>query len=72
MQQIEGEDDEITKRMSNIVMEPENEEVDIPYEDIPEIDIEDGVVEDDDPVSFQYIYIFLKKFKIKFHFSHDK
>lgn len=52
MQQIEGEDDEITKRMSSILIEPETEkeEVDIPdYDDIP--DIED-VVEDDDPVNY--------------------
>ncbi|EXX75265.1 Atg3p [Rhizophagus irregularis DAOM 197198w] len=51
VQQIEGEDDEITKRMSSILIEPETEkeEVDIPdYDDIP--DIED-VVEDDDPAA---------------------
>lgn len=57
MQQIEGEDDEITKRMSSILIESETdkEEVDIPdYDDIP--DIED-VVEDDDPVNFQIFLI---------------
>ncbi|GBC07570.1 hypothetical protein RclHR1_07540008 [Rhizophagus clarus] len=51
VQQIEGEDDEITKRMSSILIEPDTdkEEVDIPdYDDIP--DIED-VVEDDDPAA---------------------
>ena len=55
MQQIEGEDDEVTKKMSNIVVESENdkEEIDIPdLDDIPDIEDDDGVVEEEDPVNY--------------------
>ncbi|RIA93225.1 ATG3 autophagy related 3-like protein [Glomus cerebriforme] len=53
VQQIEGEDDEVTKMMSNIAIVPENdkEEVDIPdLDDIPDIE-DEGVVEEDDPAA---------------------
>uniref|UniRef100_A0A1D1XYR2 Autophagy-related protein 3 n=1 Tax=Anthurium amnicola TaxID=1678845 RepID=A0A1D1XYR2_9ARAE len=50
--QIDGEDDEITKRMSNIVIEPESaKEDEIPdYDDIPDIE-DDDVVENEDPAA---------------------
>ncbi|CAG8432806.1 11486_t:CDS:2 [Diversispora eburnea] len=51
---IEGDEDEINKKLINAVLEEVNDEVDIPYiNDIPDIDdeVEEGVEEVEDPAA---------------------